>query len=405
MDGDNMTTLKLSGTKDEFLSRYVNAIYTKKNRYFNRFVKEADESVYQCLLKDAEPLVSIVAGVDLHEHVPTEAPAVIRNNVDEVSVTHTAEEVVKNENRQKVEIGVSNNDSVNTEEVTDTNESAELSAEELEAVTNVVIASLGGKVSSAQVLAFIKGQTGVVNQAVVMKQAQDEEKGEQGYTVPAKAVTQVIPQVSERAKVSAVEQNQSITESADSSSVQKGVDNDSAVTVKVTSLPADEVKGNMQKQGSLNTRGTCTVNSRPAVETKHTTDYVRTPEDYSNTPEDEYVDGTYDDEGDINLLDSLDEDNGSSATVAHENKGSSDNTKKLGTISKVSETKSEKSVSKSILNSSNVVYEQNMSVVEFLRVNKRHNTVEEILQFFSQRDIDAAVKSGKVFKKRNKLII
>ena len=46
-----------------------------------------------------------------------------------------------------------------------------------------------------------------------------------------------------------------------------------------------------------------------------------------------------------------------------------------------------------------------MSLIEFLRKNKTINDISEVIKYFSKKEIDSNIKSGKVFKKKNKLII
>ena len=52
-----------------------------------------------------------------------------------------------------------------------------------------------------------------------------------------------------------------------------------------------------------------------------------------------------------------------------------------------------------------VIYEKGMSLVEFLRKNRKISDISDISKYYSKKEIDAAVKGGKVFKKKNKLII
>ena len=58
-----------------------------------------------------------------------------------------------------------------------------------------------------------------------------------------------------------------------------------------------------------------------------------------------------------------------------------------------------------INNSSGIIFESGMSLVEFLRNNKGINEIAEILKYFSKKEIDSAIKGGKVYKKKNKIII
>lgn len=52
-----------------------------------------------------------------------------------------------------------------------------------------------------------------------------------------------------------------------------------------------------------------------------------------------------------------------------------------------------------------IVYKQGMSLYEFLKENPKKRTEEIILQYFNAKDLKALVDSGKVLKKRGKLII
>ena len=69
------------------------------------------------------------------------------------------------------------------------------------------------------------------------------------------------------------------------------------------------------------------------------------------------------------------------------------------------ENKSEKSGHNTIIKEDGIIFEKGMSLVEFLRKNKAVRDIAEVSKYYSKKDIDTAVKSGKVFKKKNKLII
>ena len=69
-------------------------------------------------------------------------------------------------------------------------------------------------------------------------------------------------------------------------------------------------------------------------------------------------------------------------------------------------TKTSESAPTSIINSDKgIIYEKNMSLVEFLRKNKSIRKVDDVLKYYTLKDINEAVKKGRVMKKKNKLFI
>ena len=46
-----------------------------------------------------------------------------------------------------------------------------------------------------------------------------------------------------------------------------------------------------------------------------------------------------------------------------------------------------------------------MPLVEFLRKNKSIRKVDDVLKYYTLKDINEAVKKGRVMKKKNKLFI
>ena len=108
----------------------------------------------------------------------------------------------------------------------------------------------------------------------------------------------------------------------------------------------------------------------------------------TSTPEDLDID----DEEDSDLLKLLD-------SIGDTHKG------RVDTASKSTESKVKKSRQDVIIEEDGVIFEKGMSLIEFLRKNKDINDIPEVLKYYSKKDIDAAVKSSKVFKKKNKLII
>ena len=69
-------------------------------------------------------------------------------------------------------------------------------------------------------------------------------------------------------------------------------------------------------------------------------------------------------------------------------------------------TKTSESAPTSIINSDKgIIYEKNMPLVEFLRKNKSIRKVDDVLKYYTLKDINEAVKKGRVMKKKNKLFI
>lgn len=91
----------------------------------------------------------------------------------------------------------------------------------------------------------------------------------------------------------------------------------------------------------------------------------------------------------------------------------SDNSNKIEKVSRIEEQKREdnrlfKDEEEAVENKKvddDVVYKQGMSLYDFLKENPKKRTEEVILNYFNASDLKALIDSGKVLKKRGKLII
>lgn len=121
-------------------------------------------------------------------------------------------------------------------------------------------------------------------------------------------------------------------------------------------------------------------------------------EDYSDDggseyEDDDYVDDTYSDNIEDNVINTFTE-----VKKQDENIISSDN-KLYSSVSNSTASNNSQDVN------SDIVYERGMTIREFLRLNKSHRDRETVLQYFSNVELSDAEEKGIIFRKRNKYII